>query len=232
MEKKSIVQNHEVWFREKGNGIPILLLPGWGGPANDYFQLQDKLAGIGYQVVLPDLPGLSGKTSPRYIALEEWGNWVEQFARATIGKQFVLISHSGSARMALQYLAENSSLCLGSILWSPALANQWQRWFWKVAEKPLRFLIPFIFPNMKWVKNRETWATARTILSSLSLKETQPKVPCLVLLGKKDPIRFFFTGWKKVDAKVKKCEWDHSPHIRAIEELAQEIDHFIGRGSK
>jgi hypothetical protein len=30
--KTVMVKNQEVWYREEGTGIPILILAGWGGP--------------------------------------------------------------------------------------------------------------------------------------------------------------------------------------------------------
>ncbi len=233
MEKKSVmVDGYPVWYREKGQGNPvILILPGWGGPTDDYFQLQDKLVEIGYRVVLPDFPGLPGKTPSRLISPTEWDDWVDEFVQHAVGERFMIVAHSGSTWIALQYILEKHPLCLGAILFGPGLVSPWQSVFWRVVEIPFRFLIPFVFPNMKWVRNRETWATAHAFLS-VPKKHTQPKVRCLVLLGKKDPVRFFFTGWKRIECQMKEMALDHSPQLRAVDKLVDEIDNFIRRGLK
>ncbi len=47
-EKKAVTVNgQEVWYREEGTGIPILILVGWGGPTDKYFAIQDELANKG-----------------------------------------------------------------------------------------------------------------------------------------------------------------------------------------
>jgi pimeloyl-ACP methyl ester carboxylesterase len=226
-EKKAVTVNgQEVWYREKGTGVPILILPGWGGPTDQYFPLQDELANKGYRVFLPDLPGLPGKTSTTFIPLDEWSNWIEEFGKAAIGEQFVVISHSLSAQIALEYLSKEHSKCRCGIFFSPWLASSYQESFWRFAAKIVRFFCPIVYQDMKWVRDEKAWATA---LDLISVAKEQPKVPCLILLGKRDPAKYLFTGWRKIHCETKQYNWDHSPQIRATEELAAVIDEFIRR---
>jgi len=225
-EKKSVIVNgQEVWYREEGTGIPILILVGWGGPTDNYFSLQDKLANKGYRVFLPDLPGLPGKTSPRFIPLDEWSNWVEEFGKAAIGEQFVIVSHSLSAQITLQYVSKEYSKCCSAILVSPWLASSsFQQTLWQAVAKIVRFFCPIVYQDMKWVKDEKAWATA---LDLISVAKEQPKVSCLILWGKRDLAKYLFTGWSKINGEVKQGNWNHSPQIRATGELAVIIDEFI-----
>lgn len=77
---------------------------------------------------------------------------------------------------------------------------------------------------MNWVKNEEAWAIA---LDLISVVKEQPKVPCLILWGKRDPVKYLFNGWKNINCQKKEYNWDHSPQIRATEGLAMIIDEFI-----
>jgi pimeloyl-ACP methyl ester carboxylesterase len=226
-EKKAVkVNGQEVWYREEGTGIPILILVGWGGPTDTYFAIQDKLVNKGYRVFLPDLPGLPGKTSSTFIPLDGWSNWIEEFGNAAIGEQFVVISHSLSARIALQYLSKEHSKCRGGIFFSPWLASSQQERFWRFAAKIIRFFSPIVYQDMKWVRDEKAWATA---LALISVAKEQPRVPCLILWGKRDPAKYLFTGWRKIHCETEQYNWDHSPQIRATEELAAVIDEFIRR---
>jgi len=225
-EKKAVTVNGQyVWYREEGVGTPILILVGWGGPTDKYFAIQDKLANKGYRVFLPDLPGLPGKTSSIFIPLDEWSNWIEEFRNTAIGEQFVMVSHSLSAQIALQYLSQEHSECRGGIFLGPWLvSSSCQQIFWRFVAKTTRFFCPIVYPDMQWVKDDKAWETA---LGLISVDKEQPRSPCLVLWGKRDPAKYLFTGWRKIHCESKQYDWDHSPQIRATEDLAIAIDEFI-----
>jgi len=227
-EKKVVTVNgQEVWYQEEGTGIPILILVGWGGPTDKYFPIQDKLVSKGYRVFLPDLPGLPGKTSSTFIPLDEWSNWIEEFGKVVIGEQFVIISHSLSAQICLQYVLKEHSKCRSGILFSPWLvSSSYQEIFWRFAAKIVRFFCPIVYQDMKWVRDEKAWATA---LALISVAKEQPRVPCLILWGRRDLVKYLFTGWRKIHCETEQYNWDHSPQIRATEELAVVIDEFIRR---
>jgi len=226
VEKKAVTVNgQEVWYREEGTGFPILILVGWGGSTDQYFAIQDKLANKGYRVFLPDLPGLLGKTSPTFVPLDEWSNWIEEFGKAAIGEQFVIVSHCLSAQISLQYLTKEHSKCRSGILLSPWLvSSSRQENIWRYSAKIIRFLSPIVYRDMKWVKDDKAWATA---LDLISVATEQPRVPCLILWGKRDVAQYLFTGWRKIHCEIEQYNWDHSPQIRATEELAATIDEFV-----
>jgi pimeloyl-ACP methyl ester carboxylesterase len=227
-EKKAVTVNgQEVWYREEGTGIPILILAGWGGPTDPYFPLQAKLANRGYRVLLPDLPGLPGKTPSRFIPLDEWSNWIEDFGNAVIGEQFVLVSHCLSAPIALQYLSKEESNSRGGIFLGPwFVSSSSQETFWRFVARVVRSFCPVVYDDMRWVKDEQAWATASNLIS---VAKEQPRMPCLVLWGKRDVAQYLFTGWREVNCEVEKHDWDHSPQIRSIEELATVIEAFITR---
>ena len=228
VEKKAVTVNgQEVWYREEGTGIPILILVGWGGPTYPYFPIQDELANKGYMVFLPDLPGLPGKTPSRFIPLDEWSNWIEEFGNAAVGEQFVLISHCLSAPIALQYLSKEDSNSRGGIFLGPwFVSSSNQETFWRSVVKIVRSFCPIVYEDMSWVKDEKAWATA---VDLISVAKEQPSVPCLILWGTKDLARYLFTGWREVNCETEQHNWDHSPQIRATEDVAAAIDEFIRR---
>jgi pimeloyl-ACP methyl ester carboxylesterase len=46
-----------IWFREAGHGPVVLLLHGWRGNADQWRQQIQTVAGSGWRVIIPDLPG-------------------------------------------------------------------------------------------------------------------------------------------------------------------------------
>jgi len=234
LEKKSVlIDGHQVWYRERGKGnLTILVLSGWGELNNDaYFALQDKLAEIGYRVILPDFPGF-GDSPANFIPPEKWADWVEKFVEASGGKDFIMISHSGGGWIAFQYLKEEHPLCRGAILLNPGLMLPWQSRFWRIIRKLLRIFLPFVLPGMRWVKDSDTWLTAQAFLIPPP-QDTKIKVPCTIFLGRKDPFRFLIGGWRRIsDCDVQKFNWDHSPQMRAVGELTNTINNTIRRRFK
>jgi len=229
-ERVALVNGQPVWYREEGAGIPILILAGWGGPTDSYFTIQDKLANNGYRVLLPDLPGLPGKTPSAFIPLDEWSSWIQEFGKVAIGEKFFIVAHSLSAQIALQYASKEDTECRGVIFLDPwFLSYSCQQIFWRLPAQGVRFLCPLVYPDMKWVKDGRAWATA---LHLLSIVNEQPRVPCVILLGERDPATYLFTGWQKVHCETKRYNWDHSPQIRATDQLAAVIDEFISTAVK
>jgi len=223
--KVTMVKGRSVWYREEGMRIPILILAGWGGPTDSYFTIQDILAKQGYNVFLPDLPGLPGKTLSTLIPLDGWGSWIQEFWDAVIGEKFFIVAHSLSGQIALQYASKEGTQCLGVIFLNPwFLSTFCQEIFYRLVAKGIRFLCPLVYPEMKWVRNGKTWTTAVDLLCTMHEK---PKAPCIIFLGKKDPATYLFGGWKKVHCKTKQYNWDHSPQITTPDQLATAIDEFI-----
>lgn len=220
-----LIGGRPVSYRKWGAGTAIVVLPGWGGPTDKYDSLLNKLASRGYLVVLPDLPGLPGKTSPVFMPLKAWARWVEELAEAVSGQPFVLVSHSLSARIALEYLTAEGSRCLCAIFIGPWLiSSPVGACVSRFLARVLRFLSPVIYPDMKWVFDGRAWKTAARLISAV---RGQPRMPCLVVFGERDPARRLFSGWKGIGCKIRVFQWGHSPQVTATSELAAVIDEFI-----
>jgi pimeloyl-ACP methyl ester carboxylesterase len=225
LEKKAvIIAGHRVWFRTRGTGIPLLMLAGWGASTERYFPLQDKLSGMGYKVVLPDLPGLPGRTASVRMGLQEWTDWIQELVTATIGEPFVLVSHSLSSRIAMQYISVRHPDCRGCIFISPWLvSSSCGALLWRWIAEMVRLLCPLVYQDMSWVKDDKAWATAIGLISAI---RDASVIPCLVLWGRRDLARRLFGGWKGLHCEGRQPNWDHSPQVRATDELAAAIDTF------
>jgi pimeloyl-ACP methyl ester carboxylesterase len=166
----------------------------------------------GYKVFLPDLPGLPGKTPSAFIPLDEWILWIEEFGEVAIGEQFVIVSHSLSGQIALQYLSQEHAQCPIGIFLSPWLVSSYQE-FWRLIAKICRSFYPIVYKDMIWVQDEKAWATA---IDLVSVVEEQPKVPCLILLGKRDLAKYLFNGWSKIH-----CEENRTTGITLLKSERQ-----------
>jgi pimeloyl-ACP methyl ester carboxylesterase len=226
-EKTVLVGGSPVWVRVKGEGLPLLMLEGWGGgPAQHYFGLQDKLAGMGYRVLLPELPGTGGRTASAYVPRQQWAEWVGEVKDAEIPGQFVLVSHSLSAMIAIECLKVGSD-CIAAVFISPWLVRtKLGAMLLRGTARVLRFLSPLVFAETKWVRDGRAWATALSLMAPVGLK---PMVPCLAIWGKNDLMRRLLPACKHLGCETSERKWDHSPQIRATDDLALAIDRFVRR---
>lgn len=95
-----------VRYIEKGSGPVVLLLHGWGAPAETYRLIIDHLSAY-CRVIAPDLPGFGGSEEPK----EPWpparyAEFVRQFTAALHITEATLIGHSNGGRVALHLLTE------------------------------------------------------------------------------------------------------------------------------
>ncbi len=101
-DKNIIVDGQTVRYRIAGVGKPIIILHGWGSSLDSWVGVQQILAEKGFLVVTVDLPGFKGTLPPPTVwGIEEYANFVKQFA-ATLGfKKFTLLGHSFGGQIAI-----------------------------------------------------------------------------------------------------------------------------------
>lgn len=102
------VDGLSVAYIDQGSGPVVLLLHGWGAPAETYRLIIDHLSAR-FRVLAPDLPGFGQSAEPP----EPWdaarfAEFVRHFAAALGVEEAVLIGHSNGGRIALHLLAEGA----------------------------------------------------------------------------------------------------------------------------
>lgn len=100
------LQGNKIYYREWGiNNAPhILILHGWGVDSEQYEELGPLLAGAGFHIVVPDLPGWGHTPAPEKAwNISDYTEWVDALVHTLSLKNFVLFGHSFGGRIAIKY---------------------------------------------------------------------------------------------------------------------------------
>ncbi len=92
-----------------GEGVPVLMLHGWGANLQLMQPLAERLAALGYRCYVPDLPGF-GQTDkpPTGWSVRDYTNWVLAYLDFHELSQVYLIGHSFGGRLSLVLGAQHA----------------------------------------------------------------------------------------------------------------------------
>ena len=110
--KKTTVDGLNIAYFDRGEGPTVLLLHGWGAPAETYRLIIDHLSGY-CRIIAPDLPGFGqSQEPPEAWTSTRYAEFVQHFASALGIEEAVLIGHSNGGRIALHLLGEGCSFTI------------------------------------------------------------------------------------------------------------------------
>jgi len=99
-----IVKNLNITYKTLRQGTPFLILHGWGSKAERWQKVGELLSEKGFQVIIPDLPGFGQSHAPKIAwGLNEYCDFVEDFASALKLDNFYLAGHSFGGALAVKY---------------------------------------------------------------------------------------------------------------------------------
>lgn len=120
-EEKVLINKIEVNFKTAGEGIPVLILHGWGGSSNSWKKIQENLAYRGYKAICPDLPGFGKSQAPKEAwSVSDYMGWVIELTNYLELNEFHLIAHSFGGRIAVKLANKYPEKIKSLILCSPA----------------------------------------------------------------------------------------------------------------
>jgi pimeloyl-ACP methyl ester carboxylesterase len=91
-----------------GEGVPVMMLHGWGANIDLMLPLAQQLVPLGYQILLPDLPGFGQSVPPPASwSVHDYTNFVLQYLDHHQLQQVHLIGHSFGGRLGLILGAEH-----------------------------------------------------------------------------------------------------------------------------
>lgn len=102
------VDGLHIHYIDEGRGPIVLLLHGWGAPAETYRLLIDHLASY-RRVIAPDLPGFGdSEEPPEPWNIDRYVLFVKRFAAALGLDEVVLIGHSNGGRMVIKLTSDEA----------------------------------------------------------------------------------------------------------------------------
>ncbi len=112
------VDTKTVRYTVGGEGPTVLFLHGWGLGHHAYRSGLRRLAGLGYHVVAPALPGFGGTPDlePGNRTFVGYARWVTRFVKATGVAPTLIVGHSFGGGVAIRVLADNPGFAQGLVL--------------------------------------------------------------------------------------------------------------------
>jgi pimeloyl-ACP methyl ester carboxylesterase len=256
-EESVIIDGLRINYTIAGEGSPLLILHGWGGSHASWKIVQKKLAGSGYYVVCPDLPGFGNSDDPP-IAWDsrDYSRFLEHFIEEIDLKEFSLLGHSMGGGLATRFTAEHRDkvkilvLCDAAVLINRRKLNLRQKVAFALTEWGYDlFSIPFfartLYRPAREILGRMTgihdYYLARGPMKEsfkLIMKEDlsgfapQIDIPTLLIWGKNDKTILLKDGLQLEQiipaSKLKIIDKaDHNPHKNTPEILCHLIRNFL-----
>lgn len=114
---KSIqINNLSLSYSVMGQGVPIILLHGWGGSSKSLVSLQVRLANLGFTVYNVDLPGFGKSDTPNSpFSLDDYAETIEMLLEKLSVKLPVLFGHSFGGSVGIK-IALRKKLAIRKLL--------------------------------------------------------------------------------------------------------------------
>lgn len=244
----------KVNYKIAGEGPAILVLHGWGGSSDSWTQVMKILAGQGFKVVAPDLPGF-GKTAPPSVPweVEDYTDFVLRFANKLGLSSFFLIGHSFGGRISVKFLAQYPEKVKKLILCSSAGIRaahpplvKLVYWLTRMANA---LLTPKYLTRLKdvlrntlyiFLRNRD-YVKAEGVMRETIIKVLEEDLlpvlseiekETLIVWGQGDrmvPVKFAYMFHENIKGSRLEVfpKIGHSPHLEAPEKLSKVILDFI-----
>lgn len=102
-EQKVFVKGLEINYKVFGDGIPFLILHGWGSNSDRWQKIGQALSEKGFYVIVPDMPGFGKSETPKTPwDFNSYVGFVEEFSEILNLKNFYLLGHSFGGAIAVK----------------------------------------------------------------------------------------------------------------------------------
>lgn len=124
-ENKVNIDGIDLYYKTAGEGKPFLILHGWGASSISWMRLIDEMAGKGFKLIVPDLPGF-GKTemSKSVWGVGEYADFIIKFIKELNLSDFYLLGHSFGGGIALKIATEKNVKPLKLIFCDAAIVRE------------------------------------------------------------------------------------------------------------
>lgn len=114
-------QGHKIQYTTVGQGLPLVLIHGFGASIGHWRKNIPVFAAAGYQVFALDLLGFGGSAKPALdYTVELWVELIRDFWTDKIQQPAVFVGNSIGGLLCLMLLAEHPEISAGGVLLNPA----------------------------------------------------------------------------------------------------------------
>jgi pimeloyl-ACP methyl ester carboxylesterase len=124
-ENKININGIDLYYKTAGEGKPFLILHGWGASSFSWIRVIDEMAGKGFKLVIPDLPGFGKTEVPDTVwGVDEYANLIVELIKELRISDFYLLGHSFGGGIALKIATEKSVKPLKIIFCDAAIVRE------------------------------------------------------------------------------------------------------------
>lgn len=194
--RRVLVDGWSIRYRCAGHGPPVVLVHGLGVSADYWIRNAIPIAGAGFSVYAPDLPGFGRTPGPaRGLTIPEQAAAIAAWTAAMGIGAAVYVGHSLSAQAVLELTTLQPELVRGLILVAPTgapvparMIRQAWRLFVDAWREPWLLLTTAGVAYLR-AGPRRYWGTWRAGAEHNPIKLLpQVRVPALVVVGSRDPV--------------------------------------------
>ncbi len=239
-----------------GQGKPVVMLHGWGANLGLVTPLAEKLAPLGYQCFVPDMPGFGQTSEPHSVwSVHDYVKWVIAYLDAhQLGKVY-FFGHSFGGRLGLVLGAEHGDRIIkmamadaAGIRPKPSSSGTWRLKTYRLALNTLKTF--GLKPQAEQLRNwySERYGSADYKAAKGMMRETFVKVvneDLLPFAAQVKPSTLLFWGDKDEDTTLSQGQllektipdaglvvWEGAGHYSYLEraaDTARVMDHFFSQ---
>src|SRR3989344_1590790 len=107
-EKNVLINGIDINYRTLGQGMPFLILHGWGSRSEKWQEVGRMIAEKGFKVIIPDLPGFGKSQEPNQPwNLDDYSDFLNSFIKNMGINNFYLLGHSFGGAISAKYTSLN-----------------------------------------------------------------------------------------------------------------------------
>ncbi|MFA5432007.1 MAG: alpha/beta hydrolase [Candidatus Paceibacterota bacterium] len=254
-ENKIDINGIELYYKTAGEGKLLLILHGWGASSVSWVRLIEEMAGKGFKLVIPDLPGFGKTEAPKDIwGIEEYADFILAFVKELNLYNLNLLGHSFGGGIALKVIAKKSIEPLKLILCDAAIVREERlnirqkvskflaRIGSKIISKDSQFYMFFEKIAYKIAGAHDYYRAnplmkevfKKVISEDLTYLLPRVDIPCLIIWGEDDQITpledgiLFQKEIKDAELKIVKGA-KHNPYKTNPVEVSESIINFLNK---
>lgn len=199
MEKQLNINNATFNYSVEGEGLPVILMHGWGCNLTTLASIQNILTPF-FKVYNVDFPGFGKSTEPDFVwGVEEYTQLMEEFIKRENINNPIMLGHSFGGRVGILYASRNEVRKLILVDAAGIKPRRTLKYYYKVyTYKLVKHSLPILFGKAKAEELLNKYRakagssdysqasqTMRAILSKVvneDLKYVMPSIKCPTLL--------------------------------------------------